>query len=112
MTTMVTESAIVGNVALGNQADGTGGGGIFFSGGAAMVTNSLITGNAAFNGGGIESAATSLFVSQDTFDGNHAVGTNGGDPLPPRPRRKGGGTRTPGAPTRVSSHNPVIHNTA
>jgi hypothetical protein len=113
-TTLISNTQIMGNVAEGNQKDGTGGGGgLFLSGGTATVIGSLISGNSAPNGGGIENAAPTLTLTQDTLRNNHAVGTNGGDPVATGPGGRGGGLDVPGAMATVSVSNCLfVSNTA
>ncbi len=73
-TLNVTNSLFLNNVAV------TNGGAIFTgaSGTTTSIVNTLIQGNAAQSGGGIEDAGTTLTLSNVTLNANHAVGNNGG----------------------------------
>ena len=73
-TLHVTNSLFLNNVAVTN-------GGAIFTGASGTVTtvvNTLIQGNAGQSGGGIEDAGTTLTLTNDTFNANHAVAANGG----------------------------------
>ena len=68
-TTIIEDSVIEGNTA--NSA----GGGVFLSGGTAIITDTRISNNTAVMGGGLESAAPILTLTNDLFEANHATAT-------------------------------------
>ena len=73
----ITDSTIVGNTALSTS---TGGGGLFVDGSSAFVgvTRSTISGNSAFNGGGVFGNDGELEILSSTISGNDATSLGGG----------------------------------
>jgi hypothetical protein len=110
--TTIQYSTFDGNTSAG--ADG--GGGLFVNQGVmgvpsnVTVANSVFRDNHGVNGGGIEDQATTLTLTNDTFDANHALGTNGGDGNNPGPGGNGGGLDIEGNATTVTVANSLFVN--
>jgi hypothetical protein len=74
-TLIINDCAIVGNSTLSGAA---GGGGVFFAIGALRMTGSVISGNRAGFGGGIETRDNTGSLTNCTISGNSAIGFGGG----------------------------------
>jgi CSLREA domain-containing protein len=103
--TLIGDSAVTNNSA-GAQTFGTppvGGGGLYLGGGGAVtIQNVTISGNRAYDGGGIFVLAESVGVFNSTIASNEADGSWKFRP------GKGGGVYGPGAPDRFRFQNTII----